>query len=163
MRQIDTLYIHCADTPNGRTLFSGAPSSPGYTTPAMEIDAWHQARGFKRLPNWRSLHNPHLAAIGYHFVIHTSGEVETGRHPDEAGAHVRGYNAASIGICLVGCDRYTPAQWAALDALVEHLLERYPLAKVKGHYQSDGGKTCPNFDVPGWMDSGVPDPNHILC
>lgn len=35
-RMVDTLYIHCADTPDGRTLFSGAPSQPGYTTPAME-------------------------------------------------------------------------------------------------------------------------------
>jgi len=161
-RMINTLYIHCADTPNGRTLFSGTPGSPGYTTPAMEIDKWHKARGFKRLPNWRSRQNPHLAAIGYHFVIHTSGVVETGRHLDEVGAQVKDHNAASIGICLVGRDKFTTEQWVTLDNLVEHLRELYPLATVKGHYQTDAAKTCPNFDVPGWMDSGMPDSNHIL-
>lgn len=160
-RMVDTLYIHCADTPDGRTLFSGVPSSPGYTTPAMEIDKWHKVRRLKRLPNWRSRQNPHLAAIGYHFVIHLDGTVETGRHLDEVGAHVYGHNAKSIGICLIGSGRYTSEQWVALDTLVEHLRELYPLAKVKGHYQTDAGKTCPNFDVPGWMDSGKPDERHI--
>lgn len=156
-RLIDAIYIHCADTPDGRTLFSGA------TTPAMEIDMWHQARGFQRLPGWRSRQNPHLAAIGYHFVIHLSGDIETGRDLDEVGAHVRGHNSRSVGICQVGSGRYTSAQWAALDTLVEHLRELYPQANVLGHCQTDPGKTCPNFDVPGWIDSGTPDAAHILA
>lgn len=160
-RRIERIIIHCTDSPNGRSLFSGTPGAANFVTPVQEIDRWHAQRGFWRMPQWRAQQHPGLTAIGYHFVITLTGEVMSGRHADEIGAHVRGYNATSLGVCLVGRDTFTQEQWAALDALVESLRELHPQAKVVGHYQLDAGKTCPNFDVPAWMDSGVPDPNHI--
>lgn len=162
MRKVDRIVIHCSDTPNGRTLFTGKPSDRNYITPVMEIDSWHKARGFKRLPNWRSRLNPGLSSIGYHYVVYTRGFVETGRHVDEIGAHAEGYNSTSIGICLIGRDQFTPEQWNALDHLVDSLREIYPQAKVVGHCQLNAAKTCPNFDVVAWLDSGLPAANKIF-
>lgn len=78
----------------------------------------HRARGFARGDNWRAKQNPALTSIGYHFVVYTRGAIATGRHIDEVGAHVQGYNATSIGVCMLGTDKFTRAQW---DALREHL------------------------------------------
>nr|WP_329601534.1 N-acetylmuramoyl-L-alanine amidase [Pasteurella multocida] len=47
--------------------------------------------------------------------------VESGRKIGEIGAHCRGQNRNSIGICLVGTDRFTVAQWQALANLVRDL------------------------------------------
>ena len=76
-----------------------------------DIDRWHTDRGFRRGAEWLARQNGRLFSIGYHFVIYTSGTVATGRHLEEIGAHVAGSNARSIGICMVGTDRFTPAQW----------------------------------------------------
>lgn len=153
-RKIDTLVIHCSDSPNGRTLFTGVPGQRGFVTPVMEIDAWHRQRGFKRQPEWRAKQNPTLTSIGYHFVVYTRGAVATGRHVDEIGAHVQGYNASSIGICLVGRDQFSLEQWDALKQLVEGLKKQYPAARVVGHCQLNPAKTCPNFDVAEWLAQG---------
>jgi peptidoglycan hydrolase-like protein with peptidoglycan-binding domain len=55
---------------------------------AKTIDKWHKARG------WRG--------IGYHFVIRKNGVIENGRDLNLIGAHCKGYNRYSIGICLTG-------------------------------------------------------------
>ncbi len=162
MRNIERIVIHCSDSPNGKSLFTGKQGDRNYVTPVMEIDSWHKARGFRRLPNWRSRLNPGLSSIGYHYVVYTRGFVETGRHVDEIGAHVEGYNATSIGICLIGRDKFTPEQWNALDRLVDSLREIYPQAKVVGHCQLNADKTCPNFDVVDWLDTGLPAANKIF-
>ncbi|NVN89605.1 MAG: N-acetylmuramoyl-L-alanine amidase [Desulfuromonadales bacterium] len=99
-RQIDTIVIHCSDSPNGRN------------DKAKDIDLWHRQRGRSRTDFWRLKKgfNPDLTSIGYHFVIDLCGMVETGRPPDETGAHVKDHNSTSIGICLIGKDRFTPEQ-----------------------------------------------------
>jgi hypothetical protein len=153
-RKIDTIVIHCSDSPNGRTLFAGDPSKPGFITPVMEIDNWHRARDFKRLPEWRKKQNPNLTSIGYHFVVYTRGAVATGRHVDEVGAHAAGYNATSLGVCLVGRDQFTIEQWNALKQLVDGLQKQYPQARVIGHCALNQDKTCPNFDVAEWLKAG---------
>ncbi len=161
-RKIDLIVIHCSDSPNGRTLFTGDPSKRGFVTPVMEIDRWHAQRGFKRQPEWRKRQNPSLAAIGYHFVIYTRGAVATGRHLDEVGAHAVGYNATSIGICLVGRDAFSVEQWHSLQQLIESLKKQHPQARVVAHHALNKDKTCPNFDVAAWLASGlVPLANRI--
>ena len=40
--------------------------------------------------------------IGYHFVIQRNGEVDEGRPIEQTGAHVKGHNHDSIGICYIG-------------------------------------------------------------
>lgn len=116
-RSINLIVIHCAATPNGAALFKHV-GTPDLVTPVQVLDEMHRTRGFIRGANWRAKQNPTLTSIGYHFVVYTRGAIETGRHIDEVGAHVQGYNATSIGICMLGTDKFTRAQW---DALREHL------------------------------------------
>lgn len=175
-RKTNLIVIHCSDSPNGRTLFTGKHGQPGFVTPVQEIDNWHAARGFKRTPEWRASQNPELTSIGYHFVIYVSGAVATGRHPDEVGAHVSGYNANSIGICLVGCDQFSQEQWDTLRdhlcGLAKSLEQQAPNSprrfnnptpaeaiaifaklgvRVVGHTELNPDKTCPNLDAQAWL------------
>ena len=109
-REVTTLVIHCADTPNGRSQT------------VTDIDGWHRAppNNWHRTDYWRVKKgfNPSLTSIGYHFVIYIDGTIHTGRHPDEIGAHVGGHNSSSIGICMIGKTAYTPQQWTAIKQLV---------------------------------------------
>lgn len=179
MRPIDLIIIHCSATPNERTLFEGTPGKPGFRDPSQVIDAWHADRGFKRDAGWRQRQNPSLKAIGYHYVIARNGAVFSGRHVDEIGAHAVGYNKKSLGICLVGLDAYTPAQWDALGHLVTCEVARLtgrngpgdrnnPLSRkacaawarergilICGHRDLPNvHKTCPGFDVEQWIAVG---------
>ena len=137
MREINEIIIHCADTPNGKPFH------------ASDIDAWHRERGWKE--------------IGYHWVIVIDGAIEAGRHPDKIGSHAEGHNAHSYGICMIGKDRFTKPQWDSLALLVRRLAGEFPLAKIEGHYQvAANGKTCPNFDVSKWWQSGcIPEDKNI--
>lgn len=164
-RPISLIVIHCSASPNGDSLFRGRAGEPGFRTPVQAIDAWHKARGFHRKPEFVARHNASLTAIGYHFVVYTSGVIATGRHLDEIGAHATGFNQKSVGVCLVGTDAFTAEQWAALRLLVEALRLTYPGARVVGHrdlspdLDKDGKvernewtKTCPGFDVSAWIE-----------
>lgn len=131
MRGINKIVIHCADTPSNMDIG------------AAEIRIWH-------------VNDNGWSDIGYHWVIRRNGQVEEGRPEDQAGAHVRGHNSDSIGVCLVGGKggfNFTRVQMAALEAKVIDLKAKYPDAEVLGHCDLDGSKTCPNFDVPQWWMS----------
>lgn len=181
-RAVDLVVIHCSATPSGQWLH-GAPLTPGWVSPSKSIDNWHAERGFARGAAARERFNPELGSIGYHYVIDLDGAVYTGRHVDEAGAHVAGFNARSVGICLVGGAerdaRYTVGQWRSLGRLVRELclavpmlpaMPLYPRAGngVCGHrdlspdLNNDGRvqsnewlKTCPGFDVGAWLARGM--------
>ena len=133
MRLIDTIVVHCADTP------------PRMDIGANEIRRWHVVDN-----GWSD--------IGYHYVIRRNGDIEDGRPVDIVGAHARGHNQNSIGICLVGGkaedDRYgiaeanfTHRQYFALDTLINDLLVQHPIHSVVGHRDLDPGKECPCFNV----------------
>lgn len=116
---------------------------------AEEIRRWHLRRG------WLD--------IGYHAVVRRDGTVEPGRSYDVPGAHARGFNHLSLGICLVGGvaedkttpeNNFTPEQFDALASLVLGLKADYPDAKVVGHRDLPNvNKACPSFDVEEWLDS----------
>lgn len=140
MRSINLIVIHCAASPNGR------PQT------VADINAWHHTRGFKRTAEFRARQNQALDAIGYHFVILLNGAVATGRHIDEPGAHAQGFNAKSLGVCLVGTDKFTDAQWSSLRSNIRLLQAAYPEARIVGHRAlPDVHKTCPGFDVATWL------------
>ena len=61
MRKINKIVIHCTATPEGREH------------DVADITRWHKARGFN--------------TIGYHFLIHIDGTIETGRSIKKPGAH----------------------------------------------------------------------------
>jgi N-acetylmuramoyl-L-alanine amidase len=139
-RDIDLIVIHCADTPANMDIG------------VKEIDRWHRQRGW--------------LGIGYHYVIRRNGKVEYGRDLSKVGAHAEGFNAHSIGICMVGgCkmegdkqvpeNNFTPEQWATLEKLVLRLLIEYPKCKVVGHNDLTDKKACPSFKVAQWLESLV--------
>jgi N-acetyl-anhydromuramyl-L-alanine amidase AmpD len=172
-RLIKDIIIHCAATPNGKDFR------------AKDIDAMHKARGFKRDSQAVRNFNHELKHIGYHYVITVDGHIENGRGLEEVGAHVQGNNSKSIGICMIGTDKYTTAQWESLRTCLINLstiIQRAPHATVsgainafkdmgiaiKGHrdyspdLNGDGQitrnewiKTCPGFEVPAFIKSGM--------
>lgn len=161
-RVIDTLVIHCSASPNGDTLFGRRPDH-SVLRPVEVIDSWHVARGFSRRPDACERFNPQLLGIGYHYVLYTNGAIATGRAEAEIGAHAKGYNASSLGLCLVGTDRFTAQQWSSLAALVNRLMEAYTGVRVVGHRDLPGvAKACPCFDVSAWRAAGMrPPADHI--
>ena len=143
MREIRHIIIHCSASANG----------DGRVTREV-IDGWHRQRGWN--------------GIGYHFVLHVDGTLHAGRPVEQIGAHVEGQNSSSIGICMVGTDKFTPAQWEGLARLVSSLQERFPAADILGHrdyspdLNGDGiiqprewTKICPGFDVRTWLGGGM--------
>ena len=113
MRPIDIRYIvvHCSAT----------RASQSYSPEALERD--HRARGFR--------------SAGYHFYIRRSGAIIPLRPLEQIGAHARGYNRSSYGVCYEGgldeagrpADTRTAEQRTALRQLLEHL---HPLRDFKG-------------------------------
>lgn len=103
----------------------------GRNCDADRIRGWHLDRG------WRD--------IGYHYVIlndrhdtKADGTLEEGRPPTQQGAHCKGINSQSLGICMVGHgDRepFTAAQRARLLSLLSELAETYevPRERIIGH------------------------------
>lgn len=109
MRDINLIVIHCSATPNGV-----------YVSP-QQIDAWHAAKGFRRQPEAVARWKPDLPHIGYHELISVVGSIWGGRTIEEVGAHALGHNANSIGICMIGTDRFYLSQWNALTTLLFRL------------------------------------------
>lgn len=154
MRHITDIIIHCSATP------------PSADIGVAEIRKWHtdpkpKGRGW--------------SDVGYHFIIRRDGTIEKGRPLERPGAHARGHNSNSIGICLVGgvdssqaatCN-FTRKQFANLSTLVDSLLQIHGPVRVIGHrdlspdLNGDGTidaseriKECPCFDVIHWMAAG---------
>lgn len=174
-RFVNLIVIHCSASPDGASLFEGHSGEPGFRTPVEVIDGWHSERGFHRTEAWRAQMNPRLEAIGYHFIIYTSGTIATGRCMEEIGAHVAGWNKRSIGVCMIGAGHYTVHQWKSLRELITDLKLKYPSARVIGHRDlspdADGDgtvepsewlKTCPLFDVADWLKRDMsPAPENV--
>ena len=121
MRKINLIVIHCSAT---RSNVDFSPE---------DLDRCHRERGF--------------AGCGYHFYITKDGLVHAMRPVELIGAHARGYNANSIGICYEGGldpqnrprDTRTVKQNAMLHALVGRLNFLFnksikpPVPKIKRH------------------------------
>ncbi|SHE68781.1 N-acetylmuramoyl-L-alanine amidase [Bacteroides faecichinchillae] len=146
MRKIDSIIIHCSATKAGQDFT------------VMDIDGWHRKRGFN--------------GIGYHYVIRLDGKVEKGRDISLVGAHCKGWNERSIGVCYIGgldkngcpADTRTNEQKHTLYQLVIDLKNKYDIHQVLGHRDTspdlDGDgvvesceyiKSCPCFDVKSWL------------
>jgi len=144
-RNINQIIIHCSATRNGK-WFS-----------VNDIDHWHSLPpfNFKRSDAFRKRQNSLLKSIGYHFVIYTNGAVATGRHLDEVGAHAKGLNQKSIGVCLIGTDKFSKAQWQSLKANISGLERHYKTPskpfRIIGHNEINKAKICPGFDVQAWI------------
>lgn len=136
MRYINDIIVHCTDT----------PAAMGVTV--EDIRRWHLARGFRD--------------IGYHYVVYRDGSVHYGRKVTYAGAHCKGHNAHSIGVCWVGGhgedakqpiyeDNRTEAQKESLKKLLGDLVKMYH-CKIHGH-RDYAPKACPCYDVHAEYDN----------
>lgn len=129
MREINKIIIHCSATPENRKVT------------VDDIRRWHIAER-----KWSD--------IGYHFVIHDDGSLHEGRDVKKPGAHVKGYNENSIGICYIGgCDSKmnpkdtrTDAQKETLITIIKYFKTLYPEATIHGHNEFSD-KACPSFNV----------------
>lgn len=103
--------------------------------------------------------------IGYHWVIRRDGTVQKGRPLARSGAHAKGYNTYSIGICLIGgladnglptegIHHFTIEQQLSLAFLVNETRKHFNITSVVGHRElPDVKKLCPTFHVPLWLDT----------
>ena len=78
------LVVHCSDTPDDESLR------------AIDIQQMHLGFGWD--------------GVGYHRIICRNGVIEYGRPDYWVGAHVRGFNDVSLGVCLIGRHIFTDAQ-----------------------------------------------------
>ena len=116
----------------------------------------------------RSHINRGFSDIGYHYYITKDGKIHNGRDIAKNGAHVKGHNLASIGVCYEGglnedrkgTDTRTDEQKNTMEILLMGLKLIWPKAVIKGHrdyspdLDGDGIiephefiKACPCFDA----------------
>ena len=129
MRDISEIIIHCSATREGQHI------------DAATIDEWHKQRGWK--------------GIGYHYIVLLDGIIEYGRPVKDIGAHCKGHNSKSIGVCYIGGveqdgttpkDTRTCEQKEALKLLIRVLKLLHPDATIYGH-RDFANKACPSFDA----------------
>ena len=114
MRSIKEIIIHCSATREGQEI------------PVETIKKWHtEGRG------WTD--------IGYHFYIELDGTIKKGRDIDKTGAHCKGHNRNSIGLCYCGGveadgktpkDTRTEVQKESLLHVLKTLKAMYPDAII---------------------------------
>lgn len=130
MRDIEYIVIHCAAT------------KPSMDVPIERVRKWHLDRGW--------------SDIGYHYYITRDGKIHNGRDLSIVGAHVRGYNKNSIGICYEGGinekgdpeDNRTDEQKKSLLKVINVLKFVFVNAVVQGHRDFPKvKKACPSFDA----------------
>lgn len=161
MRDLDRITVHHSASSFGNVAV---------------IDGWHRERN--------------MSQIGYHFVILNGrptskicnplmdGVIDKGRDVSVVGAHDRGENRTSIGVCLIGHDVMTWSQIEALHRLVQSLRSGYGEdLRVVGHCEDEppetptecpGKRIAPNVDLMReWVALPAPDPAHefarIVC
>ena len=129
MRNIDKIIIHCSATIEGVNVSTST------------IKRWHvQGRGW--------------SDIGYHYIIGLDGAIDYGRAINRSGAHTKGENETSIGICYIGglCkskranDTRTEAQKKSLIKILKTLTHIYPEASIHSHFEF-ANKACPCFNA----------------
>ena len=142
MRTINLIVIHCSATRADRDFTED------------DLEVCHRRRGFN--------------GTGYHFYIRKNGDIKTTREIERIGAHAKGHNQNSIGICYEGgldchghpADTRTEWQIHSMRVLILALLRDYPGCRVCGHRDlspdlNENGeiepeewiKACPCFEV----------------
>ena len=157
MRKISLIVIHCSATRVDRDFT------------AKDVDTAHRFRGF--------------SCWGYHYYIRKSGQIEPMRDEDTVGAHARGFNAISLGVCYEGgldvngraSDTRTDLQKHSLRVLVMLLLRDYPGSRLAGHrdlspdLNSNGEiepeewvKECPCFNAETILQETPVNPDYFI-
>lgn len=114
-RKINLIVIHCSATREDRNFTE------------YDLETCHRRRGFN--------------GTGYHYYIRKNGAVIATRVIERIGAHAKGFNEHSIGICYEGGldsrgqpkDTRTVMQKHAMEELINSLLAQFPRCRVCGH------------------------------
>jgi|TARA_R100001440_G_scaffold8905_1_gene16734 N-acetylmuramoyl-L-alanine amidase len=129
MRDLNRIILHCSATREGKDFSVDT------------IRGWHvNGRGW--------------SDIGYHWVIRLDGSIEVGRPLEKSGAHTKGHNKDSVGVCYIGgCDAdgkpkdtMNPEQEKAWRMIVLSLRTLYGDLTIHGHNEF-ANKACPSFTV----------------
>lgn len=129
MRKIKRIIIHCSAT------------KAGHDVTVEDVRSWHKARGW--------------SDIGYHYFVDIHGRREIGRPIDRVGAHVKGHNGDSVGICYAGgvdgdgkpFDTLTRPQRDEVQRIIDGLRVVFgDELTVHGHNEY-ANKACPSFKV----------------
>ena len=151
MRAISLIVVHCSATREDKSFTE------------HDLDVCHRRRGFN--------------GVGYHFYIRKNGDIKSTRPLERIGAHARGFNSESIGICYEGGldkngkakDTRTDAQKKAMRELVQDICHRHDIIDILGHRDTSPDKNgngivekcewmkeCPCFDVKSEFTSFLP-------
>lgn len=128
--QVDSLIVH------------HSASNRDSTTVAM-LRAWHREREFDD--------------IGYHWVILADGSINIGRSHLVRGAHVKGKNWNTWGVCVVGDNtkadqKWNGAQERGLLDLIKSVRTLLPRVGIYGHREVAVEATeCPGLDFAAWL------------
>jgi len=117
--------------------------------------------------SWNAIRKYHTEVngwvdIGYHFGLEMIGdhpEILIGRMMNEKGAHTKGHNNNSIGICFIGNydkDEVNPEMWNLGVKFVSSLCETLNIKphNIYGHNEFNKAKSCPGtkFDIFGFRE-----------
>lgn len=135
MNRIERLVIHHSASGRGTTF---AQIRKWHTDPKPRGNGWSD--------------------IGYNFVILGNGKLRVGRPLPTTGAHAKGKNSTSIGVCVTGNNtkpgqEWTPVQIATLTELKEACELLWPGIEVCGH-RDVGSTQCPGLDAAAVFDGG---------
>lgn len=95
--------------------------------------------------------------IGYQYFINNNGKLFKGRSEEEEGAHKKGWNTKSVGICLRGnleTREPTSQQLATLRDLLKDIQERHniPNKEIYAHRELSA-TLCPGKHLMTFLDS----------
>lgn len=93
MRVINLIVVHCSATKADRDFTE------------QDLEVCHRRRG--------------MNGPGYHFYIRKNGDIKTTRPIEKIGAHARGHNAQSIGICYEGGNQRAGQAGGYADGVAE--------------------------------------------
>lgn len=116
---------------------------------------------FPAFVKFRHLYLRKWEDVGYHYLIGNrrpftkDGHLYAGRPENHAGAHAKGYNESSLGVCLIGnLDKSSPSpkQMGTLIKFLEGKKEEFkiPTKNILGHHELPNiTKSCPgkNLDI----------------
>jgi N-acetylmuramoyl-L-alanine amidase len=134
MSKLAAIVVHHAAAPRSTTV--------------EQIRGWHKVKGWSDIGYHYLLRQPTDASIPV-LSMGRPHNLDSKWEPWEYGAHAKGNNSASIGLCLVGNFDVDPLPAAMRGLLVKQLVSlcstfRLPASAVKGHKEMPGAATaCP--------------------
>ena len=152
MKKLEFLVLHCTATPEGRVVTK------------EDIIRWHTASKEKGGRGWKQVGYSDMICLDGSLVNLVPHNENDFVDPWEITNGASGINSRSRHIVYAGGldksaknpkDTRTEKQKQTMESYVKEMIKKHPEIKVMGHYQAPdaGGKACPSFVVPKWLES----------